>query len=408
MSTMPLNKLINTITDEKSLLWSPDLFVNVDNVSVNDINNNNNNKDNNKLITYKNHQLKTIDYFKNKSTRDSKKTENWQLDGWYLSDGKSVSGPFSLTLALSTSLKKHHLYAKYFSYNFISRNGYKKWYDKSIINALVNKALPDDLTWKWTDENNLNIALKSYGFDKNDIVNKLKPTTKFYTHLPSTHSKIALSHNNSHKLASKNNIQNSNHQKKPKSKKVIKNSITSKFSPINPSSSLSSSHITTTARSLQPDQNQKPSPCLESWYLILKGKLRLGKINRPLLTLVFNLLTIGVTNYSIISTIQSEINWYQQKTLYKKNYVTHTISSLVGYPFLMIFSLVPLLSAPLYACYALKINSLDKNTQLIPYAQISLPLAIMLSLFPPLALYYLQHHLNMFWKSRIKLYLKTH
>ena len=371
-------------------------------------------------------------FFNNLKSTKNINNNNWHMDGWFLSNGELISGPFSINVVINADEVSNHRYDQFSCYRFISRTGFSKWYDRTVIKNLFKSSIPKDLMWQWSNEEKLKLALNSYNFQKlNSHASKANNTDKQITNNYNDNQKSANDHSITIKSSKTTNYNSLSSFSKANNfssdfctsniKNSNKNSKTSHISSI---SLLPSSNINSNLNSHSNISNLKNSNNIKSaanlskmslndlknsfidenqLYITLKGKLRLGQIDNCLASFVFNIFTLGINIYSTLKKMKSEIYWYSD--LYESNTSNKILKifKLISTPFYIFLCMMPIISAPMYYSCARRINKLQISADYKD--RCSLVIVLMLSLLPPLALAYLQYHLGNYWKFRLKKFL---
>jgi hypothetical protein len=281
------------------------------------------------------------------------KQSNIKNEGWYVYDGKEVSGPFNDKTFSDTLQSNRNLFA--------SKKGFSKWYKIEDLGHVLSA----------TDEDQMNAEVKEFKkfFDRSmqkleafnqahaNIESKIKPTTirkVQKAHIPSSLEQIMVEE--TIKARKSTDIEQREIQK-AKTKQAVHKAVK------------------------QPSV-AKVSKNPKELYLTLKGRLRLGQI--------VNTFDAGFVDYFFTLSLSSFF-WLRRM---RQEIVFHVWGNYTRGHFSDLLVLVPFVCCFKYYSIAKLISKAETQNQ---YKKVIPLFAFFLGLVPPLAISYLQEVMNRHW-----------
>lgn len=365
-------------------------------------------------------------------------------DGWFVSNGKQVKGPYAAAdvFGVSCQVKLSRILGVSPERLLISRKGFKKWYahedltklyleggmsvSSSSVSDSVESSLKSDLLGELEEMETLLQTVKGEAGPSLGVSSSTKSSSKKVV-MKKTLGPSALAPGGlatpSH--IEKTNLENvvgaagfsgtsakaENSEKAFEAVSVVAKTVAAQTEELQDKkiirdgiSSLAENkkHIDSVEVKSKPHEaevrhdaaleasnklrNFKPSKQNAFAYnhMILRGKLRLGDIKTATSELLFGTLCAGLNAGFFISRAFGEATWHMNPA------ANHKTSKLV-----ILLSMIPVLNLIFYKRLADKIQQMELQNN---YHSISVPGAVILGLCPPLANAYLQSKLNKHWK----------
>ncbi|MCY4381339.1 MAG: hypothetical protein OXC40_07235 [Proteobacteria bacterium] len=287
----------------------------------------------------------------------------WQLDGWFMSNGHDIFGPFTLKEAVETTSNSH---SPYHGYHLLSRLGYSRWYPKKHLAEIYRQYhQSEDLDSEQEFSTEINVQ---------ELLGWRKPQ-----HHSGSPQGVVTSEQHQNNIAPIETAKQGKHKEQKDDTSINE---PQKTSPEKPASTNTSTNRVK-KRVFQPKTEGQ-------WYMALKGQLRLGKIIPLARIFYLSTFSLGITNGLYIHGMLRDLHWNNPSIVSAKFHFSYLKSI-----FIFIIAPIPLLSGYIKAKLAQKIIRLQKSCG---YSNCKMHIAILLSIFPPLSLVYLQWCLNQHWK----------
>lgn len=286
-----------------------------------------------------------------------------EKDGWYLFDGRQISGPF--TIEALENVKTTSYTPDTF---LITRQGYEQWYP---ISHLDNWGQPTDigLLKRELDEFQREVersanALAGLNPQKHSL-QKIEPKRISVSTKPAPVSASA---------KRKVDRRTRAHPRKNAEAKTLARTA----------SAVATQHVHQSSKVFNIDPAKSPAHNL----MMLKGRLRLGDLRSPsLVAFAYTTLTLGVYPLLWFIYVYREIHWHSSNQIGRPS-----ILSALG------FALPVVACLPAYFL-AREVARMEQQNH---YRSIMPILALILGIFPPFALYYLQCAVNDHWILHVK------
>jgi hypothetical protein len=126
-------------------------------------------------------------------------------------------------------------------------------------------------------------------------------------------------------------------------------------------------------------------PDFNSDYVVLKGRLRLGANRSAIAAALTSVITLGIGTWT----------WYRNAALESAYHLTSNYRRMVPPYFLV---LIPIVHFVMFYQLAMVISAMEKQNNY----QVTSPLvAVILAIFPPAAIHYLQERMNQHWQLHV-------
>lgn len=343
-------------------------------------------------------------------------------DGWFISNGDAIKGPFSAEQVFEKNIADSFDDFTHTRSDLIlvSRKGFKKWYVK------------DDLTKLYLEGSSLSSEVeKSF---KEDLKSELRQIEDILSSVKDKNPSKAASEPERKNIVVKKTLgpsalSNASPRKSEvleKERAALEKVAGASFEPVNKGISaakkvakkvagstedLQDKKIIADAykASVKADNNDHKSSNIEKrrseaklaasevrnftpskensfsyYHMILRGRLRLGDIKKPSGELFKSLLCLGLNTPFYITSAKREVMWHIDPA----NKVNSSF-------FKSLLMLIPILNLVFYKNLANDIIEMEKQNN---YKSVSVAVTLLLSLVPPFANFYLQKKINNHWR----------
>ena len=356
-------------------------------------------------------------------------------DGWFVSNGRMVKGPYAAAdvFGVSCQVKLSKILAVSPERLLISRKGFKKWYAHEDLSKLyleggmsvagselgvnsdsVEASIKSELLGELEEMENLLKAVKGEngpklsdplsGEQSGKIVMKktlgpsaLGPTQvatpahiekdRFET-LMGAHNKNTDASDKAFDAVSAVAKAVASSTEDLQDKKIIRDGLKHSISAADTSDISQEANVRRDDAALASEELRKFTPSKENAFayhhMVLRGKLRLGDIKTASSELIAGFLSLGLNSGFFISRAFGESMWHMNPA------ANHKTSKLV-----VMLSMIPIINLIFYKRLAEKIQQMELQNN---YHATSVPAATLLGLCPPIANAYLQAKLNKHWK----------
>lgn len=323
-------------------------------------------------------------------------------DGWYVSDGEDVKGPFEADKVFNLIGNRQDLGRD--ENLIVSRRGFKKWYRLGDLEKLF---IDNDYC-----DNDLEESLKE------DLLEELYQVEAILTSVKEQSTKNVqqkigdIPQKDEGTNAEERGLRYPTRQKVVPDKRSLQ-AITSKLAkkiaqdtPDLQDKKLASDtmlqkkeiwkHSEQALTAANMVKNYRPSEenSIAYYHMTLRGRLRLGDLKTPSGEMVVSLLTFGLISPFFIRRVAKEISWHVDKNIASKELK----------PFATVLMIVPILNIFYFSKLCQEIIKMEKQNS---YRSTSVTLGSLLAITPPLACFYVQSKLNKHWRLHVSNVLKN-
>lgn len=277
-------------------------------------------------------------------------------DGWFMSDGHQILGPYNFEEVIGASGKPSTLP----SFHLLSKRGFSEWYDVGDLKGLYHTNPKTQWDSEKAIQGGVSRLSKSWQQPSQEKVSSLPVSS------PSAQS-----------------LSQEEEKKEKAEAEEIGSAEEVEGSELNLSLTVYSSNPLS-------GMNQPfTSKTLGHWYMRCKGSLRLGRLVSLEAVLFKSLLTLGVANGFYVVHMLKDLSWHEHNTLHDE-----TRGRVVALFLLGALAVFPVLSGISYFVLAKKIGSIQHQAGARSFS--AQPL-IFMSLLPFVGLVFLEHQLKRYW-----------
>jgi hypothetical protein len=290
---------------------------------------------------------------------ESELTKNVWPDQWFVSDGTKIQGPLSAEETFSARNKISELFSELDSTQLesrilVSRKGFTKWYEyRELHNLYLNGRV---------SSNTIVANLRSEILNELDRMKTLLPN-------PTEKESIALQ-----KALESNDL---TRLKKPSVQPVPTRQVEDEdlyFSKLKSEERLP----------FKPSSNAPSQNTIEYLHMMNRGRLRLGSLRSPVMAALSSCFIFTIPGWA--QNFRDELHWHLDHANFKKS-SANTWFSLIPFIHFIIF----------YQLSAVMLAAELQNN----YRSVSTYKALILSFFPPLAIFYLERAAQKHWRSHL-------